>query len=97
MATTNERVSVLETKVDNLKDSVEDLKLDIRDSNKEIKDQLKTMYDASCSQHAQLAQDLEELKGFKTKWLTGIALVGPVIAFIAAHIDWHALLNNAIK
>jgi hypothetical protein len=80
MATQAERISVLETKVDNLKE-------DVQINHQDIKTQLKTMYDASCAQHAELAKKLSEVEKFKDKWLYlvmgGIAVLG----WATGHID----------
>ena len=60
MATVSERVSVLETKVDNFSEKLDEVKEDVKESHTDIKSQLKTMYDASCSQHAELATKIKE-------------------------------------
>lgn len=75
MATTNERVAVLETKVDELKETV-------KSNDAELKQQLKTMYDASCTQHAQLSKDIDSLKSYRN-WLMGAcAIVTPVLIIL---------------
>lgn len=80
MATVTERVSVLETKIDNFDEKLDDLKTEVKESHEDIKTQLKTMYDASCTQHAELATKIKDLEGFKNKWvytfLGGIAVLG---------------------
>jgi SMC interacting uncharacterized protein involved in chromosome segregation len=87
MATVAERVSVLETKVDNFGDKLDEVKVDVKESHSDIKEQLKTMYDASCSQHAELATKIKDLEGFKMKWtymvLGGVAVLG----WVSGHID----------
>ena len=87
MATVQERVGVLETKVDGLTEKIDDIKTDVKDSHQDIKTQLKTMYDASCTQHAELATKIKDLEGFKMKWtymgLGGLAVLG----WITGHID----------
>jgi ferritin-like protein len=94
MATTNERVSVLETKVDDLRQTV-------KDNDAELKAELKKMYDASCSQHAKLSQDIEDLKSFRNSTMAKIAtaamILGPIIGYLANHIDWNSLLIHAPK
>lgn len=76
MATVNERVSVLETQVVNIDEKIDDLKIGVKDLDGKIvthtetlKTQLKTMYDASCTQHAELAQKIGEIEKFKNKWM----------------------------
>jgi hypothetical protein len=75
MASTNERVAVLETKVDELK---EDVTL-MRKENRE--------------DHATVIKKLEQIESVKNYWLGALALIGPIIAFIVAHIDWKELLK----
>ena len=79
MATTPERLGIVETKVQNLEEKIDELKDDVREGHKELKTQLETMYDASCSQHAALATELSALKKEKDKW---VWLVGGAIAFL---------------
>ena len=87
MATVAERVSVLETKVDNFGEKLDEVKVDVKESHSDIKEQLKTMYDASCTQHAELATKIKDLEGFKMKWtymvLGGVAVLG----WVTGHID----------
>lgn len=79
MASTPERLGIVETKVQNLESKIDELKEDVRDGHKELKTQLETMYDASCSQHAALATELNALKREKDKW---VWFVGGAIAFL---------------
>jgi hypothetical protein len=87
MATVSERVSVLETKVDNFSEKLDEVKEDVKESHTDIKSQLKTMYDASCTQHAELATKIKELEGFRMKWtymiLGGVAVLG----WVSGHMD----------
>ena len=66
----NERVAVLETKLDDLKEDVTVMRRENR------------------LDHDKVMEKLDKLEGVKNYWLGGIALVGPIIAFAAAHIDW---------
>lgn len=75
MATTNERVAVLETKVDELKDDV----CTMRRENRE--------------DHGRVIKKLEDLQNWKNYWLGAIALLGPIVAFVLAHIDIKDLLK----
>lgn len=87
MATTAERLGIVETKVANLDEKLDDIKVDVQQSHQDIKTQLKTMYDASCTQHAELATKIKDLEGFKNKWtymgLGGLAVLG----WVTGHID----------
>lgn len=80
MATAAERLGIVETKVANLDEKIDHLQGDIKSNHDDIKAQLKTMYDASCTQHAELAGKIKELEGFKNKWARW-AMMG--LAFLA--------------
>lgn len=73
MATTNERVAVLETKVDDLK---EDITL-MRKENKE--------------DHGKVIEKLERLEGKRQYIMGAVAILGPLLVYIATHIDWKRL------
>jgi hypothetical protein len=75
MATTNERVAVLETKVDELKEDITDMRRENRQD------------------HATVIKKLERLESVKNYWFGALALVGPIVAYIAAHVDWKEILK----
>ncbi len=87
MATTAERIAIVETQVKNLDEKIDDLQVEVKSSHTDIKEQLKTMYDASCTQHAELAGKIKDLEGFRMKWtyliLGGVAVLG----WVSGHID----------
>lgn len=94
MATTAERLGVVETKVENLNEKVDELKGEIKDLHEcldrtrdGLTEKLDVMYNASCDQHKALAKDLEKLKKDKDKivWLVGggIAFLG----WLSGHSD----------
>lgn len=89
------RVAVLETKVETIKEDIVEIKNDIKvvhsrvdNTAVELKTQLDKMYEASCSQHNQLAQEIKALKQFKSQWsyliLGGVAVLG----WISGHLDF---------
>ena len=86
MATTVERIGIVETKVENLSE-----KKDMHDcldrTRDDIKDQLKEMYDASCSQHAALAKEISTIKSQRDKLMWTIAGVIGAGGFFAGHAD----------
>lgn len=87
MAAVQERVSILETKVDGINEKIDDVKSDVRENHNELKTQLKTMYDASCTQHAELAKKINDIEGFKNKW-TYIIFGGLAVAgWVTGHFD----------
>ena len=94
MATTVERIGIVETKVENLNEKLDDLKVDVKDmhdcldrTRDDIKDQLKEMYDASCTQHAELAKKISVLEKVreKTMWMVagGVAAAG----ILSGHLE----------
>lgn len=94
MATTAERIAVVETQVKNLDEKIDDLQVDVKSGHIDIKTQLTNMYDASCTQHAQLATKIKELEGFRMKW-TYLALGGfAVLGWVSGHIDAIATFLN---
>jgi uncharacterized coiled-coil protein SlyX len=94
MATSQERIGVLETKVEGLNEKIDDLKADVKEmhdcldkTRDDLSAKLDKMYDASCEQHAALNNKIESIEKFKDKWTYmawgGLAVVG----FLAGHID----------
>jgi hypothetical protein len=87
MATVAERIGVLETKVENFDEKLDDIKLDVTNNHTDIKQQLEKMYTASCTQHAEMANKIKDLEGFKMKWtyliLGGVAVLG----WVSSHGD----------
>jgi uncharacterized protein involved in exopolysaccharide biosynthesis len=79
MATTVERLGIVETKVQNLNEKVDELKKDVEAGHVDLKTQLEKMYDASCSQHAALATEISTLKREKDRW---VWFIGGAIAFL---------------
>jgi hypothetical protein len=98
MPTVAERVSVVEVQVANLDEKIDDIKVDVNQLGAGITQRLDQMYDASCSQHAELASSIKnthteldakisELQQFKQKWvymvLGGVAVLG----FLSGHLE----------
>ena len=87
MATTVERLGVVETKVENLNEKLDDIKTDVKDmhdcldkTRDGVLSKLDEMYSASCEQHSQLAKKISELEKIKTRYTT-YAVMG--MAFVA--------------
>lgn len=94
MATTAERLGIVETKVENLNEKLDAVKHDIQSvhdcldrTGDELKEQLKTMHDASVAQHGELAGKISELEKFKQKWIYTFAGGAVVLSWISAHAD----------
>lgn len=87
MATQAERLSVVETKVENLVEKVETLREQNKENNELLREQLDKMYEASCTQHAELAQKISGLEKIRDKitWMVagGVALAG----ILFGHLD----------
>jgi len=94
MATSQERIGVLETKVEGLNEKIDNLKADVREmhdcldkTRDDLSNKLDKMYEASCEQHAALNIKIETIEKLKDKWTYmawgGLAVVG----FLAGHID----------
>jgi chromosome segregation ATPase len=87
MATTAERLGVVETKVANLDEKIDDIKADVKDmhdcldkTRDGVMAKLDEMYGASCQQHDQLASKIAELEKIKTRYTTYAVMA---MAFIA--------------
>jgi len=87
MATTVERIGIVETKVENLNEKMDDLKVDVKEmhdcldkTRDDLKSQLEVMYNASCEQHAELAKKIGNLEKIREKmiWMVagGVAFTG---------------------
>lgn len=94
MATTVERIGIVETKVENLNEKIDHLKMDVKEmhdcldkTRDDLKSELEKMYGASCEQHAALAKDLSELKKLKEKWTYLIAGAIGFGGWFAGHSD----------
>jgi lipid II:glycine glycyltransferase (peptidoglycan interpeptide bridge formation enzyme) len=94
MATTVERIGIVETKVENLNEKMDELKVGVKDmhdcldrTRDDIKSQLAEMYDASCTQHAELAKKISALEKAKEKWTwIGAGIIGAG-GFFAGHAE----------
>jgi hypothetical protein len=96
LATLPERVSVLETKVDNIEEKLDDIKVDVKDmhdcldrTRDGIMQELQLMNKNSCDQHAELAGKINDLEKTKNKFTT-YAMVA--LAF-AAGTGWINAVN----
>ena len=91
MATVAERVSVLETKVDNFDEKFDDIKSDIVSNHSSLLIKLNEMQTASTTQHAEMATKIKDLQTVKEKWVR-YAMIG--LAF-AAGAGWIGNPNMA--
>jgi len=95
MATVAERVSVLETKVDNFNEKLDDVKQDITANHTSLVDTLKDMREESTKQHNELAGKVKDLQSVKDKWM----MYGMLALAFAAGAGWiHATnIKDLIK
>ena len=101
MATSQERIGVLETRVEGINEKMDTLKADVKEmhdcldkTRDDLSAKLDKMYDASCSQQAALNDKIESIEKIKDKWTYaawgGLAVAG----FLSGHIDKIAHLFN---
>ena len=94
MAKIEERIGIVETKVENLNEKMDDLKIDVKDmhdcldkTRNDLTGQLTEMYDASCSQHASLAKEISELKSQRDRWIWTSAGIIAAIGWVSGHSE----------
>jgi len=94
MATTTERLGIVETKVENINEKIDNLNVNVREmhdcldkTREDLTNQLEKMYNASCEQHAALGKEIAELKKIKDKWIWMFAGCITVIAFIVSDME----------
>ena len=94
MATTAERLGIVETKVENLNGKIDELKVDLRDvhdcldrTRDDLTEKLDKMYNASCTQHSALSAEISNLKKEKDKvvWFVGGAIA--LLGWLSGHSD----------
>jgi chromosome segregation ATPase len=94
MATTTERLGIVETKVENLNEKLDGLKEDVKemhdclDKTREgLTDKLDEMYNASCNQHKSLAEEISALKTQRDKWVWTAAGAIAVMGWVSGHTE----------
>lgn len=94
MATTAERLGIVETKVENLSEKMDEIKVDVREmhdcldrTRDDLTEKLDKMYNASCSQHSALSKEIDGLKKDKDRvvWIVGGAIA--VLGWLSGHSD----------
>ena len=101
MATTVERLGVVETKVANLDEKLDEIKVDVKDmhdcldkTRDSVMAKLEDMYGASCEQHSELASKITELEKFRQKWIYMTAGGVAVLGWVSGHMDLVAKIFN---
>ncbi len=94
MATTVERIGIVETKVENLSEKLDDLKVDVKEMHDCLDNtrdgllkKLDEMYDASCTQHAELAKKINGLEKIRERTMWMVAGGVAVLGIFSGHYD----------
>ncbi len=94
MASTVERIGIVETKVENLSEKLDDLKVDVKEmhdcldkTRDDLKSQLETMYNASCEQHAELAKKIGNLEQIRQKMMWMVAGAVAFAGILSGHFE----------
>jgi len=87
MPTTNERVAVLETKMDGVTEKIDDLRITLNESHTKLINQLDHVREENSKEHAKVMNLLDDLTRFKDKWvwIGGIGL--SIISLIFGHLE----------
>lgn len=94
MASTAERLGIVETKVENLDSKMDELKVDVKDmhdcldkTRDDLKAKLDEMYGVSCTQHAELAKKISDIEKLKDKWTYTVMGAVIIVSWLSAHAD----------
>ena len=94
MATTVERIGIVESKVENLNEKLDDLKVDVKEMHDcldKTRDgltiKLDEIYNASTTQHSSLAKEISALKSQRDRWVWSVAGGLVVLSWASAHAD----------
>jgi predicted nuclease with TOPRIM domain len=94
MATTVERIGIVETKVENLNEKLDELKTDVKDVHEcldrtrdDLTSKLDEMYQASCTQHAELAKKINGLEKVREKITWTVAGAVAFGGILIGHLD----------
>ena len=94
MATTVERIGIVETKVENLGEKVDELKGDVKEmhgcldrTRDELKEQLGKMYTASSTQHSEMAKKIDNLEKIREKTIWMVAGGVAALGIFSGHLD----------
>jgi hypothetical protein len=94
MATTVERIGVVETKVENLNEKLDELKVDVKEmhdcldkTRDGLTAKLEEMYQASSDQHVSLAKEISYIKSQRDRLVWSFAGVIAAGGFFAGHSD----------
>lgn len=93
-ASVEERIGIVETKVENINEKIDDLKIDVKDmhdcldnTRDGLQEQLEKMYSASCDQHSELAKKISSLENQRDKWVWTVAGGLVALSWASAHSE----------
>jgi len=93
MATTVERIGIVETKVENLSEKLDDLKGDVKEMHDCLDNtrdgllkKLDEMYGASCEQHAELAKKISGLEKIRERTMWMVAGAVAILGILSGHL-----------
>lgn len=96
-----ERIGVLETKVENVNEKIDQLKVDVKDmhdcldkTRDDLTQKLDEMYNASCTQHAELAKKINGLEKVREKVTWTVAGAVAFGGILIGHLDKVAAFFN---
>jgi dsDNA-specific endonuclease/ATPase MutS2 len=94
MAGLEERMGIVETKVENLSEKLDSIKTDVKEmhdcldnTREELKEQLDKMYNASCSQHEAMSKRIGEIEKLKDKWTYAAAGAVAILGWASGHAE----------
>lgn len=94
MATTVERIGIVETRVENLSEKMDELKVDVKDmhdcldkTRDSLSAKLDEMYGASCEQHAELADKINGLEKIRERMMWMVAGAVAFAGILSGHFD----------
>lgn len=87
MATTNERVAVLETKMDGVTEKIDDLHDCLTESHNKLIDQMDNVREENSKEHAKVMKQLDDLMLFKNKWIWAGGAGLTVLSLVFGHLE----------
>lgn len=94
MATTAERIGIVETKVENLSEKLDDIKGDVKEmhdcldkTRDDLTAKLDEMYGASCTQHAELGKKLAAMEKTRDKTIWMVAGAIAALGIVSGHFE----------
>ena len=89
-----ERMGVVETRVENLAEKLDSIKDDVKEmhdcldkTRDQLKEQLDKMYDASCTQHSALSTRIGEIEKLRDKWTYAAAGAVALLGWASGHAE----------